>query len=111
MNSRAEEDHTLPAKVRADCDTRASGAAGWLVEPSMEFEPAPPVEVQVPADTMPSAPIGNATTLFDSSLLIMYIAFAVELPAQESRGIAHASSASPAARRRASVCIVRKRRK
>lgn len=49
--------------VRADWETRASGTAGWFIS-SREFEPAPPVEVDVPPDSEPSGAILTAMTAF-----------------------------------------------
>ena len=71
--------------------------------PSMEFEPAPPVAVQVPADSMPSAPMGKATTLFISSLLIRYMAFPVIPPAWADCDGAQPFGAKLASERRGKV--------
>lgn len=68
---------TFPANVRADWLTSASGVAGWLSLLSAT-DPLPPVAVTVPRERVPSGPIGSATTLLDSSLVMKYIALPVD---------------------------------
>jgi len=41
---------------------------------SSEFEPAPPVGVSLPCDSIPAAPIGSASTWLSFSLVMIYIA-------------------------------------
>ena len=79
----------MPATVRADWETRGSGTAGWFLS-SREFEPAPPVPIHVPFDSIPAAPIGIASTWFSFSLVMIYIA----LPFCAVAGAAADTSAS-----------------
>jgi hypothetical protein len=56
--------------VRADWLTRASGVAGSLL-PFSAMDPVPSVAVTVPAESLPSGPMGRATTALLSSLVRM----------------------------------------
>lgn len=67
--TRSGELVTCPAIATADCPTKGSGAAGFLVAPSILLDPAPPVAATEPPASFPSAPKGMATTEFDFSLV------------------------------------------
>jgi hypothetical protein len=56
--------------VSADWLTSASGVAGCSL-PSSATEPVPPVMVTVPGESLPSAPMGRATTALAFSSLVM----------------------------------------
>ena len=61
----------MPAMARLDWLNKASGAAGWLVAPSIPLPPAPLVAVSVPMSSKsPFVPIGTATTALALSLVI-----------------------------------------
>lgn len=55
--------------VKDDCEFRASVNAGILVADSIETDPAPPVFVMEPLESIPSLPIGSATIAFVASLV------------------------------------------
>ena len=55
--------------VKDDCEFKASVNAGFLVAESIETDPAPPVFVMEPFESIPSLPIGSATTAFVASLV------------------------------------------
>lgn len=71
---------TLPAIVKLDWLSKASGPAIIPVLPSMKFDPEPPVPVTLPLESFPSAPTGKATTELVWSLVMKYMALAPPAP-------------------------------
>ena len=67
---------TLPVIVSVDWLTNASGTISSPVAASMALEPAPPVAVTDPRESVPSSPIGRATTEFSASFVMKYTACA-----------------------------------